>query len=494
MENRKDIGKAISEKLESLDKTPNERVWIGINEEIQKKKKKKRFAFFFFWTKTLGLFFAGSLIALYIFTQNDRFDFSSPNNQKDRIITDPESEETNPMNPNNIKNNHNQKIKNVLDNKTTEENYNSKENNNPIDKSVYYKNFKKSRYSNSKRSSEIISTKNNSKKSFPKSVRESSKLKSKITTIQSLSKRRKNKSNNKQTKLLSPENNPTKKDSVLYNLTELQNQKSIASTTENKSKKSDSIFAKKGKEKPININMYPKDSLKTEQTKTYRKFYIDAFISPTHYGYFNKGSLLDRDLDSRTKKSEIKFSYGLGVTYDFTETISIRVGYSKVKLNYITKNAPIGNNTPEAMNFTGITYNTNTSNATIFAASNGSEKMDITQNISYTEIPIEIKYQFLNKKIGLKSCFGFSYLMLEDNKVSVRTLNGYTQDIGKTKDLSEISFSVNVGVEIDYLVFKNTKIFVEPLLNYQVKAFATNNSQPYIFGIHTGIRYSINNK
>lgn len=68
MENRKDIGKAISEKLESLDKTPNERVWIGINEEIQKKKKKKRFAFFFFWTKTLGLFFAGSLIALYIFT------------------------------------------------------------------------------------------------------------------------------------------------------------------------------------------------------------------------------------------------------------------------------------------------------------------------------------------------------------------------------------------------------------------------------------------
>ena len=29
MENRKDIGKIISEKLDSLDKTPNEKVWIG---------------------------------------------------------------------------------------------------------------------------------------------------------------------------------------------------------------------------------------------------------------------------------------------------------------------------------------------------------------------------------------------------------------------------------------------------------------------------------
>ena len=40
MENRKDIGKALSDKLSSLDVEPKEKVWIGINEELQKKKKR----------------------------------------------------------------------------------------------------------------------------------------------------------------------------------------------------------------------------------------------------------------------------------------------------------------------------------------------------------------------------------------------------------------------------------------------------------------------
>jgi hypothetical protein len=119
--------------------------------------------------------------------------------------------------------------------------------------------------------------------------------------------------------------------------------------------------------------------------------------------------------------------------------------------------------------------------------------MDIIQKISYTEIPLEVKYQFLAKKIGLKSSFGFSYFMLDENKVSIRTLNGFSQDIGKTKNLSGTSVSVNLGMELDYPLFKNTKIFVEPMFNYQIKAFSDSNFKPYILGIHTGIRYSFNN-
>lgn len=490
MENRKDIGKVLSEKLDSLDRIPNEKVWIGIQEEIQKKKKKRRLAFFFFWTKTLGLFFTGAVAALFIYYQNDGFDFGSPNNSKDKSIINNGNVETNPTNPNTIKNNQKQNPKSKLDNNTAKEDSDLNVNNNPVNTSKSEKNSKKSYYNKPEKNSEIISTKNKSKTTYSKSV----KGKSKFYSKKSFSNKRKDKSTKVPRKLLLSENNTLKKDSLVIDLTELQNKKSIESTSKIKAKKTDSLIAKKGKEKTININMYPKDSLKTDSTKVYRKFYVDAFISPTYYGSFTKESVLDRDLDSLTKKSEIKFSFGFGVTYDLTEAISIRIGYSKVSLNYITKNAPIGINLPGADNFSGISYNANTSNATIFAASNGSEKMDITQKISYTEIPIEIKYTFLNKKIGLKSSLGFSYLLLNENKISIKTLNGYTQDIGKTKDLSDTSFSVNVGVEIDYPLFKNTKIFVEPLLNYQIKAFSGNDLQPYILGIHTGIRYSINNK
>ena len=490
MENRKDIGKIISEKLDSLDKTPNEKVWIGINEELQQKKKKRRLAFFFFWTKTLGVFFIGAVIAFFIYHQNDGFDFGLPNNSKDKIIINIEKGEPNATNPNTIKNNQNQNIKSILDVNTAIEDSDLNVNNNPVNTSKSDKNPKKPYYNNPEKNSEIISAKNKSKTIYSKSA----KGKSKFDSKKSFSNKRKDRSIKDQRKLLSSENNTIKKDSVVVDLTELQNKKSIESTSKIKAKKTDSLIAKKGKEKTININMYPKDSLKTDSTRVYRKFYIDAFISPTYYGSFTKESVLDRDLDTLTKKSQLKFSYGFGVTYDLTEAISVCIGYSKVNLNYITKNAPIGINMPGADNFSGIRYNANTSNATIFAASNGSEKMDITQKISYTEIPIAIKYTFLNKKIGLKSSLGFSYLLLDENKISIKTLNGYTQDIGKTKDLSDTSFSVNVGLEIDYPLFKNTKIFVEPLLNYQIKAFTGNDFQPYIFGIHTGIRYSINNK
>lgn len=96
------------------------------------------------------------------------------------------------------------------------------------------------------------------------------------------------------------------------------------------------------------------------------------------------------------------------------------------------------------------------------------------------------------KKVGLKASLGVSYLFLDENKVSISTLNGLSQDIGTTKNLSNTSVSASIGFEADYPIFKNTKIFLEPLLNYQIKAFSDGNYKPYIFGVHTGIRYSFN--
>ena len=238
--------------------------------------------------------------------------------------------------------------------------------------------------------------------------------------------------------------------------------------------------------------MYPADSIKKENAEVYKKFYVDVFASPTMYGYFSKGSTLDSRLDSLSTKSEIKFSYGVGLTYDLSEKIAVRIGYSKVNISFVTKNAPI-----DVSNYSGIDYNPNISNQSILTSDNfplnGAAIVDIIQKISYTEIPIEFKYKFLDKKIGMKSSFGFSFLYLNENKVSIKTDTGFSQDIGKTRNLSGTSISVNLGLEMDYPLFKNTKIFVEPMFNYQIKAFSNSDFKPYFFGIHTGIRYSLNN-
>jgi hypothetical protein len=494
MENRKDIGKAISDKLNSLDKTPKEEVWSGINYKLQKKKK-RRIGFISYWGKMLGLLLIVSIVGLYIYNQNGDFTSNSPSNSK-KIINGNSSNEKTIIDGSDDENSKIKRSEDKIKSATSNNNVNGAEN---INRSNYKNN------SNSKNAAEKLnSVKNNTENASLKrnlksnSNRISSKTAKNKTNLVSKAKSKKadrklakslrNKSKKEKAYLDSNKNKINKADDVQIDLSSLQNNNSGDLTSEIKTKKTDSITKKK-KEKTVTINMYPKDSIKNDSVKMYKKFYLDVFASPTMYGYFSKGSSLDRRLDSLTKKSEIKFSYGIGLTYDLTEKVSVRIGYSIVNISYVTKNAPVNTN-----NYTGISYNPNISNATIYGASNGSEKMDITQKIAYTEIPIEVKYKFLDKKIGLKSSFGFSYLYLKENKVSIKTDNDFSQDIGKTNDLSDTSFSINIGLEMDYQLFKNTKIFVEPVFNYQINATLNSDFKPFFFGIHTGIRYSLNNK
>ncbi|MDN3676227.1 hypothetical protein QWY90_02760 [Flavobacterium paronense] len=494
MENRKDIGKAISDKLNSLDKTPKEQVWSGINYELQKEKK-RRIGFFFFWGKMLGLLLIVSIAGLYIYNQNGGFTSNSPRNSKEssnenssngKTYTADSDDENSKIirSENNIKSDASIDDENATESKNSINNKNTINEKNAADKTNAANSITENVLLKSAKKDNANSI---SSKAGKNKTNLFSKAKSKKTD-RKLTKRFRNEAKKENANLDSNKNKINKANDVQIDLSSLQNNNLGDLTSEIRTKKTDSI-AKKKKEKTITINMYPKDSIKKDSAKIYKKFYADVFASPTMYGYFSKGSSLDRRLDSLTKKSEIKFSYGIGLTYDLTENVSVRIGYSKVNISYVTKNAPVNTN-----NYSGISYNPNISNGTIYGASNGSDKMDITQEISYTEIPLEVKYKFLDKKIGLKSSFGFSYLLLDENKISIKTDNGFSQEIGKTKNLSGTSLAVNLGLEMDYPLFKNTKIFVEPLLNYQIKAFSNSDFKPFLFGIHTGIRYSFNNK
>ena len=390
MENKKDIGKAISDKLNSLDITPREQVWNGIAYELQKEKK-RRIGFFFFWSKTLGLLIIGALACFYIYNQNAGVTLGSPNNVKETINVNGRNGKT--ITPGS--NFENSKFK------SNETNLNS-------DASIDCNTTSKNKINNTntiggknaayKANSANSKTENTSLKATRKSNSNniSSKSRKNKTCLPAKTKRKKTKA-----KISLAEINTTKNNAELIDLSSLQNKNSGNLPLEGKAKKTDSII-KKEKGKTITINMYPKDSIKKDSSKIYKKFYVDFLASPTIYGSFSKGSTLDRRLDSLSKKSEIKFSFGVGLTYDLSEKLSVRIGYRKINVSYVTKNVPVNAN-----NYSGITYNPNVSNQFIFTASNGSEKMDITQKLSYTEIPLQVKYKFLDKKIGLKSSFGF---------------------------------------------------------------------------------------
>lgn len=531
MENKKEIGKAFKEKLNSLDRVPGDHVWIGISDAIEQDKKGKS-GLFFFWGATFFLLIIGAIAILNQYNQNAGFSKNAPknatenttiNNSKAKITNNVLSDSTNSKNKSNeTVSNKSTGTKTNKSNETTA-NKNSETSTNQSNATTANKNDllknKKATISkirsntknnigklNATKQAKLTNstTENGSSSSSQKSNRSkfaSTSGKNKMNSLSDLKNKnrgrdwvKKSRNNPEKEELSSivAKADATQIEEKAADLNPLKANDIVNSGSELKTKATDSIAEK---DKTITIFMHPADSLNEDSLKVDKRFYVDVFASPTMYGYFSTAGVFDNRLNSLSKKSDIKLSYGLGITYDSSEKLSFRFGISKINLSYKILSAPI-----EGPNYNSIVYNPFVSNQTILKASNAMAtnknqpaRMDITHEISYIEIPVTIKYKFLDKEIGMKSSLGFSYLLLYDDKVSVKTNSGYLQDIGKMKNLSTTSFSISAGLELDYEVFTNAKIFMEPMLNYPLKAFSESVAKPYIFGVHVGVRYGFNN-
>lgn len=480
MENKKDIGKAINDKLSSLEKSPNEQVWGNISYELQKKKK-RRFAFFFFWTKIIGFLFVGLIGIIYIYNQNHA-STPNPQNNSSKTITVNGSNNKNE----DLDNNGKGKIENANTAKglNTLSSDDSAESENSITKNKSAKN-KNSIDLKSTAGNSLSKTNKKSKSSLKNKTTNNTKRLSKLSSKDAKAKIRIKKSKSKKGKSGKSNTIINQKEIVAdIDLTSLQGTNDAAKDNEIKIKKTDSI-SKKEKDLVKNINMYPKEKTEKDSTENFKNYDVDIFVSPTYNGYFSKNSTIDTRLNPNSKQSEIQLSFGGGFSFELNQKISVRIGYSLTKIKFTTKNAMIN-----TLNYKGIEYNQGISNLVIYNNSGNAETMDITQKISYSEIPLEVKYKFFKKKIEADAIAGFSFLYLNQNSVDVKTDSDYSKNIGKTSGLSQTSLSLNIGIGLGYGIFKNTKIIVEPMFNYQLKSFEKGNYKPYTLGIHTGIRYT----
>lgn len=473
MENKKDIGKAFKDKLSHLEKTPNESVWNSINAELQQKKK-RRTAFIPFWMKTAGIISFGLLVFFsafmgssennYFFTPNDSNHIDSKTktvsyrkdvpkedrykntlNRKSNItIGDSESiRKTKIANPN---------LRDpLLSVKTQKPKQNSVEN-------------KQKQALLEKKHPHLFAKENKSRRNHNKKF---------------ISKNPKEQSNTNETPFLSENANTiTTEPKLIAAAEDFTIDKSLNIAKKDTLKiKSDAIL--KLKTRPEN----------TADNTVIDEGTFDLFVygSPTYYDFISTKSSLDNRLDANAETSKIKFSYGIYLGYKRTGKWSFRFGISKINLSYQTKNVLI--NTP---NYANINYSQNVSNASIYNQSNNSETMDVTQKISYTEVPLEVKYTFYNKKFGIDAITGISYLFLNENVIEAKPQNGDNITIGKTKNLSNQTFSANLGASFYYQFSEKLRWNVEPILKYHLNDYenAGANFKPYTLGIQTGLQYS----
>ncbi len=180
---------------------------------------------------------------------------------------------------------------------------------------------------------------------------------------------------------------------------------------------------------------------------------------------------------AENSRGEVSMAYGVNVAYQFSEKVKIRTGVSKVELS---------RSTPDMSYASAKSYD---------VVENGAEMLstpdvgNLDQNMGFIEIPLEVEYSLINKKVGLSLIGGASTLVLNENMVSLNTPES-SISFGKDRSLNNVSFSTNIGVGLNYNISEEFEIHLEPMFKYQLNTFDHSAGvNPYFFGIYSGLSF-----
>lgn len=194
--------------------------------------------------------------------------------------------------------------------------------------------------------------------------------------------------------------------------------------------------------------------------------------------YFNMGNnnTVDAQFAENAGGSDVSMSYGVNLAYKVSEKVKIRSGVSKLNFNYSTRQVDYS----AASSSSAV--RTDPAGMGIMLAAQG----DLEQEFGFIEIPLEIEFALIDKKIGLNLIGGASTLLLEENSLSMST-PAFTTDFGEAQNLNEISFSANLGLGVYYNFSPKIRLNLEPMFKYQLNTFDHGNS--HYFGIYSGLSY-----
>lgn len=548
MKNSKNIDRLFQEKFKYFEATPNEKIWKNIESSLQEKEEKRRIIPF--WWKLSGIaalivvsFFIGNQ---YVENSNSKFQIpNSPTesnrsansqeqnsknevvtkttiskdaitNRKNAIVTSEKvksKEEISKQNQNSTNEN-----KNLINENKIQNNENKAVvSNNSVSNSIKNKKQNPSFFVNNSNENAVVSNKNKSKNSQNSSEKNELNLNEKNNAIDNNALEKanqlleKNKSNvivtkdskvknTSETDIKSSEKNipnseKTTNPEVIATVTEPSNSElakhtkkedEIASSLANSTNELEAILAQKEKEKK-----------KKNPTETNR-WQITSAIAPIFFGSTSNDSPVDAKFNNNSKSYENSMSYGVGLQYNLTKKLAIRAGINKLDLDYATNDVAFLENTQNTESLVAVS----TENTLQFVA-NGANPVDgftlasnivnkgtLRQEFGYYEIPFELSYAVINKKIKVNVITGLSTLFLDENAISL-TSTKYNMTLGEANNVNKVNFSTNVGLGINYNLYKSFYLNLDSILKYQMNTFNSNsgNFNPYIIGLYSGLSY-----
>ena len=175
------------------------------------------------------------------------------------------------------------------------------------------------------------------------------------------------------------------------------------------------------------------------------------------------------------------------------------IGDSKSEMNSLS--VYVGNSTGKIVAGDEGLFNTNLSpSSNVFRDQAESNQLNstmpvksITQYFEYLEIPVNVRYKILDKKLDVSLMGGISTNFLVGTDIRLN----YTDNSSKNTDyttegLNRINYSGLVGIGFEYPLFKNLILNLEPKFRYYMNPIDKEqvyDIHPYSIGVFSGISY-----
>lgn len=237
-----------------------------------------------------------------------------------------------------------------------------------------------------------------------------------------------------------------------------------------------------------------------------KRLRVTTTAAPVYFDNFGGGNAIDQRFADNESGGEISMAYGVNFAYQLSNRIRIRSGINKLDLSHNTRDiaftaavnptvlsgvdyrAGIPNYRIENRStrpFSNISASTEFNRTSIASPANGY----LNQRLGFIEVPVEIEYVIIDRKIGLNIIGGGSTLFLNENMISLNSAD-FATNLGEANNINSLSFSTNIGIGVDYKISPQFQLNFEPILKYQINTF--NNTQDvnsYYFGVYSGFSF-----
>ena len=229
-------------------------------------------------------------------------------------------------------------------------------------------------------------------------------------------------------------------------------------------------------------------------------------VAPVYFSSFGEGSPIHSQLNQNNKEGELNMSYGINGGYAINDRLKVRAGIHRVDLSYATNDVLVFAGADAQARGPGselrnIDFKGDVQSFSIISSSplnrasipelvNTKVSGDLDQRLGFIEVPLELEYRVIDRKLGVYIIGGFSTFFLNDNEIYA-DIDGNSTLIGEANNINSTSYSANFGIGVDYSITKRLNVNLEPTFKYQINTF--NNTfgdfQPFFIGVYTGLSF-----